>query len=48
VPACSRDGIIIFFADVIINALMAESAALERLQDVLTHLHEGFKMISWP
>jgi len=45
---CSRDGIIIFFAEVIINALMADPAALEYLQDVLTHPHEGFKMISWP
>jgi len=42
---CSRDGIIIFFADVIINALMAGPAALERLQDVLTHPHEGFKCV---
>ena len=42
---CSRDGIIIFFADVIINALMAEPAALERLQDVLTYPHEGFKCV---
>jgi hypothetical protein len=42
---CSRDGIIIFFADVIINALMADPAALERLQDVLTHPHEGFKCV---
>ena len=42
---CSRDGIIIFFAEVIINALMADSAALERLQDVLTHPHEGFKCV---
>jgi hypothetical protein len=42
---CSRDGIIIFFADVIINALMAEPAALERLQDVLTYPHQGFKCV---
>jgi len=42
---CSRDGIIIFFADVIINSLMVESAALECLQDVLTHPHEGFKCV---
>ena len=42
---CSRDGIIIFFADVIINALKADPAALERLQDVLTHPHEGFKCV---
>ncbi len=42
---CSRDGIIIFFAEVIINALMADSAALERLQDALTHPHEGFKCV---
>ena len=42
---CSRDGIIIFFAEVIINALMADPAALDRLQDVLTHPHEGFKCV---
>ncbi len=42
---CSRDGIITFFADVIINALMANPAALERLQDALTHPHEGFKCV---
>jgi hypothetical protein len=42
---CSRDGIIIFFAEVIINALLADPAALERLQDVLTHPHEGFKCV---
>jgi hypothetical protein len=42
---CSRDGIIIFFADVIINSLMVESAALECLQDVLTHPHVGFKCV---
>ena len=42
---CSRDGIITFFADVIINALMADPAALDRLQDVLTRPHEGFKCV---
>jgi hypothetical protein len=42
---CSRDGIIIFFADVIINSLMVESAALECLQDVLIHPHVGFKCV---
>jgi hypothetical protein len=42
---CSRDGIVIFFADVTINALMADPAALERLQDVLTRPHEGFKCV---
>ncbi len=42
---CSRDGIIIFFADVIINALMVDPAELERLQDVLTRPHEGYKCI---
>ena len=42
---CSRDGIIVFFADVIINALMADLAALERLEAVLTHPHEGFKCV---
>jgi len=42
---CSRDGIIIFFADVIINAMMADPAVLERLQDVLTRPHEGFKCV---
>lgn len=42
---CSRDGIIIFFADVIINSLLANPTALDRLQDVLTHPHEGFKCV---
>ena len=42
---CSRDGIIVFFADVIINALIADSAALDQLQDVLTRPHEGFKCV---
>jgi hypothetical protein len=42
---CSRDGIIIFFADVVINALMADPASLESLQDVLTRPHEGFKCV---
>jgi hypothetical protein len=42
---CSRDGIIVFFADVIINALMADAAALERLQGVLIRPHEGFKCV---
>ena len=42
---CSRDGIIVFFADMIINALMADRATLQRLQDVLTHPHEGFKCV---
>ena len=42
---CSRDGIIVFFADVVINALMANPAALDRLQDVLTRPHEGFKCV---
>ena len=42
---CSKDGIIAFFADVIINALMADPAALDRLQGVLTRPHEGFKCV---
>ena len=42
---CSRDGIIVFFADVIINALLADSTELERLQDVLAKPHEGFKCV---
>lgn len=42
---CSRDSIIIFFADVIINALLADPTALDRLQDVLTKTHAGFKCV---
>ena len=42
---CSRDGIIVFFADVIINALMADLTALDRLEEVLTRPHEGFKCV---
>jgi hypothetical protein len=42
---CSRDGIIIFFADVVVNALMAEPAALECLQDILRGPHKGLKCV---
>jgi hypothetical protein len=42
---CSRDGIIVFFAEVMINALMEIPAALDRLEDVLTSPHEGFKCV---
>lgn len=42
---CSRDGIIVFFADVIINVLMATPPLLASLEDVLTRPHEGFKCV---
>jgi hypothetical protein len=42
---CSRDGIITFFADVVINALISESDDLDRLHAVLKAPHEGSKCV---
>jgi len=42
---CSRDGIITFFADVVINALESDTAALERLQTALHRPHKGDKCV---
>lgn len=42
---CSREGIITFFADVVINVLQSESEALEQLEAVLKTENNGFKCI---
>lgn len=42
---CSREGIITFFADVVINALVSEDAGLENLLIVLEKPNNGFKCI---
>ena len=42
---CSRDGIITFFADVVLNVLVSGEAPLERLQTLLTRPHLGAKCV---
>lgn len=42
---CSREGIITFFADVVINALLSRDEELETLLTVLQKPNDGFKCI---
>lgn len=42
---CSRDGIITFFADMIINILMSDAEEISRLLEVLTRPDYGFKCV---
>jgi hypothetical protein len=42
---CSKDGIITFFADVVINVLNSEEQALDELFKVLQKDHQGFKCV---
>jgi len=42
---CSRDGIISFFADHVLNALVAANDELDRLEYVLTAPHTGYKCV---
>ncbi len=42
---CSKDGIIAFFADVVINALTAENNDLDRLEQAIEHPANDFKCI---
>jgi hypothetical protein len=42
---CSRDGIITFFADVVINALVSDTELLDRLEAVLQIENNGYKCI---
>ena len=42
---CSKDGIIAFFADVVINVLTAENNDLDRLEQAIQHPANGFKCI---
>jgi hypothetical protein len=42
---CTRDGIITFFADVVINALLASAAELDALAQTLRRAGSGFKCV---
>ena len=42
---CSKDGIITFFADVVINALQSDNAELDRIEARLRETNAGFKCI---
>ena len=42
---CSRDGIVVFFADVAVNTLISSEGELDRINDVLQKPHEGFKCV---
>jgi hypothetical protein len=42
---CSRDGIITFFADMVINLLLSEEAEIEALAHVLRTRNTGFKCV---
>jgi len=42
---CSREGIITFFADVVINALVSDTDSLDRLGAVLETENDGYKCI---
>jgi hypothetical protein len=42
---CSKEGIITFFADVVINALFSDEKRMNRLQERLTQTNTGFKCI---
>jgi hypothetical protein len=42
---CSREGIITFFADVVVNALLAGEDGLQRLEEVLAVPNTGFKCV---
>lgn len=42
---CSKDGIIVFFADVVVNALRSTPAQLDRLETVLKSDNQGHRCI---
>lgn len=42
---CSKDGIITFFADVVINAVHCEAAEINRIKGRLSRPHTGFKCV---
>ena len=42
---CSRDGIVVFFADVVINALISSCVELDRIKERLQAPHRGFKCV---
>jgi hypothetical protein len=42
---CSKDGIVTFFADTVVNVLSSTSGDTDRLRCVLTRPHTGFKCV---
>lgn len=42
---CSRDGIVTFFADLVVNALISDRASMDRILDRLQRPHQGFKCV---
>lgn len=42
---CSKEGIITFFADIVINALVSDEGMLNRLQERLSRPNAGFKCV---
>lgn len=42
---CSKDGIVTFFADAVINVLLSSEEEQDALADVLTKPHTGFKCV---
>ncbi|MFP4349903.1 MAG: hypothetical protein ACLFQY_16540 [Desulfococcaceae bacterium] len=42
---CSKDGIITFFGDVVVNLLLSEPAEIDRLTAVLNRENHGFKCV---
>lgn len=42
---CSKDGIITFFADTVVNAMHATPAQLDRLEAVLNRVNEGHRCV---
>ena len=42
---CSREGIVAFFADVLVNAVMSNDEQLDRIESVLSQANTGFKCV---
>lgn len=42
---CSREGIVAFFADVVVNAVMSDTDQLDRIESVLSQPNTGFKCV---
>ena len=42
---CSKDGIITFFGDLVVNALISDPQGLERIEERLGQPHQGFKCV---
>ncbi len=42
---CSKDGIIVFFADMVINALYSKDGDIDRMENALRKPNDGFKCV---